>query len=71
MSGDVNGDMPQCPLPVPHHVQPPDPGAVVFLQSLDDACLRWSVAEVDTGAVPGTRGARCLVFTREGCIRRV
>lgn len=32
---------------------------------------RWLVREVDAQAVPGARGARCLLFEGEGVIRRV
>jgi hypothetical protein len=41
------------------------------VQRVGDAFIHWSVVEVDAGAVPGARGARCLLFTREDCIRRV
>ena len=41
------------------------------MQRVDDAWLHWSVVEVDAQAVPGAHGARCLVFTRRDCIRRV
>ena len=44
---------------------------IAFDQVLDGASLSWSVSEVDTRRVPGTRGARCLLFTRDGVIRRV
>ena len=36
-----------------------------------DAWLHWSVVEMDARAVPGAHAALCLVFAREGCIRRV
>jgi hypothetical protein len=32
---------------------------------------RWSVREVDAETVPGSLGARCLVFASSGSIRRV
>jgi hypothetical protein len=51
--------------------RPPDPTPVPFVQRLDDAEVRWSVVEVDATAVPGAPGARCLLFTRQDCIRRV
>jgi hypothetical protein len=35
------------------------------------ARLHWTVVELDAGMVPGSRGARCLVFARQECIRRV
>jgi hypothetical protein len=50
---------------------PPDPTAVTFVQHVDGVWLRWSVVEVDARAVPGAHRARCLVFTRPDCIRRV
>jgi hypothetical protein len=49
----------------------PDPAPVGFVQDVGDTCLHWSVVEVDAGAVPGARRARCLLFTRAECIRRV
>ena len=48
-----------------------DPTPVTFVQSADGAWLHWSVVEVDARAVPGAQGVRCLVFTRQDCIRRV
>jgi hypothetical protein len=44
---------------------------VTFVQRLEGTWLCWSVVEVDAGAVPGARRPRCLVFTREDCLRRV
>jgi hypothetical protein len=44
---------------------------VTFTQQVDGAWLSWSVVEVDAREVPGAHGARCLVFTRHDCIRRV
>ena len=38
---------------------------------VDGEWVHWSVVEVDATAVPGALGARCLVFARDGCIRRV
>lgn len=49
----------------------PDPTPVYFTQSAGDTYLRWSVVEVDAHGVPGALGTRCLVFTRQDCIRRV
>ena len=49
----------------------PDRTPVTFEQHVDGDWLHWSVVEVDARAVPGARGARCLVFTRRDCIRRV
>jgi hypothetical protein len=49
----------------------PDPTPVTFTQYVDGAWLHWIVAEADAHAVPGALGARCLVFTRRDCIRRV
>jgi hypothetical protein len=50
----------------PEHAAP-----IAFVEHVDGAYLRWSVVEVDAGAVPAARRARCLLFTREGCIHRV
>ena len=44
---------------------------VVFVQRIDDIFLHWSVVEVDAANTPGARGSHCLLFTREGCVRRV
>jgi hypothetical protein len=52
-------------------IQPPDPTPVTFVQFVDEQYLYWSVVEVDARGVPGGRGVRCLVFTRDDCIRRV
>jgi hypothetical protein len=60
-----------APGPAPGLGPPPDPTPVTFVQYVGDACLHWSVVEVDAGAVPGARGARCLLFSRPECIRRV
>ena len=49
----------------------PDPTPVEFVQRGDGAWVRWSVVEVDAAAVPGAQGARCLLFRRDDCIRRV
>ena len=51
--------------------RPEHAGPIAFVEYVDGAYLRWSVVEVDAGAVPAARRARCLLFTREGCIRRV
>jgi hypothetical protein len=48
-----------------------DGTTVTFLQYVGDACLHWSVLEMDTRLVPGAHGAHCLVFARRDCIRRV
>ena len=45
--------------------------AVSFVQRVGDTYHEWSVVEVDARAVPGARGPRCLIFTRDSCIRRV
>ena len=55
--------------PVPEG--PPDPTPVTFVQPVADGRWHWSVVEVDARGVPGARGARCLVFTRQDCVRRV
>jgi hypothetical protein len=44
---------------------------VRFVQVVGAARVEWSVVEVDAGEVPGAQGARCLIFTRVDCIRRV
>jgi hypothetical protein len=49
----------------------PDPTPVRYIEQVDEEYLHWAVVEADAGAVPGSRGARCLLFTREGCVRRV
>jgi hypothetical protein len=48
-----------------------DPTPLLFIQELDEEWLHWAVVEVEAHAVPGALGARCLVFSRQGCIRRV
>ena len=48
-----------------------DPAPVTFVEKVDGGWLHWSVAEVDARGVPGAHGARCLVFSRQDCIRRV
>jgi hypothetical protein len=52
-------------------VPAPDATPVQFAQHVGGVLLQWSVVEVDASAVPGAHGARCLVFTREDCVRRV
>jgi hypothetical protein len=49
----------------------PDPTPVRYIEQLGDEYLHWAVVEADARAVPGARGARCLLFTRAGCVRRV
>jgi hypothetical protein len=78
MSDDVTGDAPRPPAAGVAAAgtgvgadRPLDPTPMTFMQHVDGAWLRWSVVEVDARAVPGAHGARCLVFTRENCIRRV
>jgi len=41
------------------------------LRYVDDEFVQWSVVEVDARAIPGARGPRCLLFSRQDCIRRV
>jgi hypothetical protein len=53
------------------HAGAVDPTPVTFVQEVDGGWLHWSVVEVDARAVPGAHGARCLVFSRPDCIRRV
>ena len=50
---------------------PLDPSPVSFVQDIDGAWFQWTVVELDAGMVPGSRGARCLIFARQECIRRV
>jgi hypothetical protein len=77
--GDMSGAAPRQPAAVapapagtgPGPDRPPDPTSVTFMQHVDGAWLRWSVVEVDAHAVPGAHSARCLVFSRQDCIRRV
>ena len=76
MSGDLGSDprggAARREAPVVAHGPAVGAGApVAFIQHVDGAYLRWSVVEVDAGGVPGARGARCLTFTRDGCVRRV
>jgi len=37
----------------------------------DTAGTPWCVVEVDAHALPGTRGARCLLFFSAAAVRRV
>ena len=48
-----------------------EPATVRFVQITGDGWHEWTVVEVDARIVPGTRGERCLVFSRRDCIRRV
>ena len=57
---------PRAPTPAP-----PDPTPVHFAHATDGQWVEWVVVELDATEVPGARGARCLLFTREDCIRRV
>lgn len=41
------------------------------LRYRDEAFVEWSVVEVEATGVPGARGPRCLLFSRQDCIRRV
>jgi hypothetical protein len=80
----VTGDGPQHP-PLPGVAHTPggrphpgarpdstlDPTPVRFAQPAGDGWFEWVVFEADAAAVPGAHGARCLVFAREDCIRRV
>ena len=47
------------------------PAPITFVQHVDGRYVEWSVVEVDVGGVPGARAARCLLFSRDDCIRRV
>ncbi len=59
-------------VPAASDPRPPlDPTPLVFIQELDEEWLHWAVVEVEAHGVPGAQGARCLVFSREACIRRV
>lgn len=75
---DTNDDAPRPPAASPAAQRADataaddlDPRPVRFVQQRGDACVYWTVVEVDARAVPGAHGARCLVFSREDCIRRV
>lgn len=74
-SGPASHRLPAAPSAAvrvePTSDRKPEPAAVKFAQLLDGEWLHWSVVEVDARAVPGARGARCLIFTRHDCIRRV
>lgn len=50
---------------------PADLAPVRFRQRVGDEWFDWTVREVKADGVPGARGSRCLLFTRENCIRRV
>jgi hypothetical protein len=50
---------------------PVDSSPVSFSRIIDGVWLHWTVVEVDARMVPGSHGARCLIFTRQDCIRRV
>lgn len=53
------------------HRVPLDDTIVTFVQRVDDTWLQWSVVEVDARGLPGAKKARCLVFSRPECVRRV
>jgi hypothetical protein len=44
---------------------------VHFREWFDAEWYDWTVTEVEAAGVPGSRGARCLLFTRLDCIRRI
>jgi hypothetical protein len=44
---------------------------VEFVQPAGTEWVCWTVVEVDAAEVPGAQGPRCLLFTRDDCIRRV
>jgi hypothetical protein len=83
MTTDMSGEAPRpvswaaslIPSGMPHGherpIEPIDSTPIMFAQHVDGAWLSWSVVEVDARAVPGALGARCLIFTRPDCIRRV
>ena len=78
MIRDMNDDAPRPPAanPATRRDDPTaaddlDPRPVRFVQQRGDVSVYWAVVEVDARAVPGAHGARCLVFSREDCIRRV
>jgi hypothetical protein len=76
VSGAIARHPPSAAASAPADVQPrldraSDPTPVAFVQRDGDAYVHWSVVEVDVGALPGARGPRCLLFTRQDCIRRV
>lgn len=55
----------------------PDPLDAPLWNSPDAVCfvgtdgVAWRVVECPAAHVPGSRGARCLVFLSEGLVRRV
>ena len=76
MRGDPPHRPPTRPDPAPPGAAPqrgraPDATPLTFVQVVDGGFVQWSVVEVHAGAVPGALGARCLVFSRHDCIRRV
>jgi hypothetical protein len=44
---------------------------VGWIEFVDAANVYWRVKERNSGADPGARGARCLVFSSEQAVRRV
>jgi hypothetical protein len=48
-----------------------DRSPVSFSQIIDGTWLHWTVVEVDARMLPGSHGARCLIFMRQDCMRRV
>jgi hypothetical protein len=49
--------------------QPPRRNGRVVTSAVDG--VRWTVYEMAGEAIPGCRGASCLVFDSPGCVRRV
>ena len=59
-------------VPAAGDPRPPlDPTPLVFTQEVGEEWLEWAVVEVEAHGVPGAQGERCLVFSRQACIRRV
>ena len=50
---------------------PLDSRPVTFYRMIDGSWQQWSVVEIDGAVVPGSHGARCLIFARPDCVRRV
>ena len=69
----MTGDLPVQPLDggAARSDQVLDARPVRFTQAGGAGWVEWEVVEVNAASVPGARAARCLVFTRQDCIRRV
>jgi hypothetical protein len=58
-------------IPIRATCTPTDPPSVSFSRAIDGVWMYWTVVEVDARMVPGSHGARCLIFAHQDCIRRV